>query len=267
MSVRITLGNLAPIEVHHHDPEDPQDAARVAARGGEVVARGADADGRPLLQHVISLDPTVSHTTEFLPPEGWSVLETVHSLAGLNEDSSSHAWAYHSKAAPGWVLVEDENDPARAALVQALLEERFGIRKPPAGEITALLTNAGYDYFAKQGGGAASNSAIAVNMALTANVTAPAAGDTTLTGEITTAGGGLVRAAAAYAHTAAASTYTLTKTFTANGTDALPVTIGKMGLFDASPSGGNMPFETLISPTVTLSASGDAITVTETVTL
>lgn len=131
-----------------------------------------------------------------------------------------------------------------------------------------LKTNAGYDFEAKQMADSsnASATAVAKYMALTANSSAAAAGDTTLTAEITTAGGGLLRAAATYAHTAAANTYTLTKTFTANGSDALPVTIAKIGVFDASSS-GNMPFETLLSSTATLSASGDQVTITQTVTM
>lgn len=47
-----------------------------------------------------------------------------------------------------------------------------------------MKTNAGHDFQAKQMAGAASATAVAKWMALTANVTAPAAGDTTLTGEI-----------------------------------------------------------------------------------
>lgn len=101
---------------------------------------------------------------------------------------------------------------------------------------------------------------------LTANSTNPAAGDTTLAGEITTAGGGLVRAQATYAHTTGAASYTLTKTFTANGSDSLAVTIAKIGVFNASSS-GTMVFETKFATTATLSASGDQLTVTETVTL
>lgn len=129
-----------------------------------------------------------------------------------------------------------------------------------------LRTNAGADFQAKQMAGAASATAVAKWVAVTANTTAPAAGDTTLTGEITTAGGGLVRQAGTYAHTTGTASYTLTTTFTANGSDALPVTLGKRGIFDAA-SGGNLVFETLISPTATLSASGDAVTLTDTVTL
>lgn len=105
----------------------------------------------------------------------------------------------------------------------------------------------------------------AMYTALTANSGAPAAGDTTLTGEITTGGGGLVRKMSAYAHTGGAASYTLTTTFTANGSDSLPVTIAKIGVFTGFVS-GQMVFETLLSATATLSASGDALTTTHTVT-
>jgi hypothetical protein len=103
-------------------------------------------------------------------------------------------------------------------------------------------------------------------MALTANATAVAATDSSLTAEITTAGGGLIRAQAAYAHTTNAATGTLTKTFTANGTDSLPVTVAKIGLFDAA-SAGNMGHATLLNATATLNISGDNVTVTETITI
>lgn len=129
-----------------------------------------------------------------------------------------------------------------------------------------LKTNAGNDFQAAQMAGSASATAVAKWVAITANTTAPAAGDTSLTGEITTAGGGLVRKAGTYAHTTGAASYTLTTVFTANGSDSLPVTIGKRGVFDAS-SAGNMVFETLVSPTATLSASGDSLTLTDTVSL
>lgn len=133
-----------------------------------------------------------------------------------------------------------------------------------------LRTNAGADHQARVMADTASTGtgsyAAANYIAVTANTTAPAAGDTTLTGEIATAGGGLLRAQAVYAHTNGTSTYTLTKTFTANGSDSLPVTLGKIGVFNAS-SAGSMVFTTLISPTATLSASGDAVTITETVTM
>ena len=128
-----------------------------------------------------------------------------------------------------------------------------------------VLTNAGKDLIYTNMASLA-QAAAANYIALTANNTAPGAGDTTLTGEITTGGGGLVRAQATPAHSNGTSTYTLTKTFTANGSDALPVVLAKIGIFNAS-SVGTMMFETLLSQTATLSASGDAVTITDQVTL
>jgi len=130
-----------------------------------------------------------------------------------------------------------------------------------------MITNAGKDHVAKQVAGVASATTIAKYVALTANTSAAAAGDTTLTGEITTAGGGLLRATGTYAHTNGTSTYTITNTFTTNGSDSLPVTIAKVGIFDTATSGGALVFETLLGTTATLSASGDTLTITQTVTL
>lgn len=103
-------------------------------------------------------------------------------------------------------------------------------------------------------------------MALTANATAPAGADTTLTAEIATAGGGLIRKLATYAHTSGVASYTITGTYTVNGSDSIPVTVAKMGTFN-SITGGTMAFETLLTPsTATLSAVSDQLTVTQTVT-
>lgn len=108
----------------------------------------------------------------------------------------------------------------------------------------------------------------AAYMGLTATATAAVDGDTTLTGEITTASGGLIRQLATYAHTGAATTTTLTKTFTANGSDALAVTIAQIGIFQGVVvAASRMVFRTVLSATATLSASGDQLQVTETVTL
>lgn len=130
-----------------------------------------------------------------------------------------------------------------------------------------MLTNAGRDMVASAiGDRSGSRAAVADYIAVTANATAPSASDTTLTAEITTAGGGLLRAQATYAHTNGTATYTLTKTFTGNGSDSYPVTLAKIGVFNAS-SAGSLVWETLLSATATLSASGDALAVTETVTV
>jgi len=94
---------------------------------------------------------------------------------------------------------------------------------------------------------------------LTANTSTPNATDTTLAGEVSS--GSLARAQAAYAHTTAAPSYTLTKTFTSDQT----ITVAKVGVFNA-PSGGTMVFESLLSATATLQ-SGDQVAVTEVVSL
>jgi hypothetical protein len=108
-------------------------------------------------------------------------------------------------------------------------------------------------------------------LANNATATAPAATDTTLTGEITTASGGLIRKLATYAHTAAsggAGTTTLTKTWTANGSDSLPVTVSQIGVFvGVVVAASLMLFKTALNANATLSASGDQVQVTETVTL
>lgn len=105
-------------------------------------------------------------------------------------------------------------------------------------------------------------------MALTANVTAPNVTDTVLTGEIATAGGGLIRKLAAYAHTPGTATYTEGATFTGNGSDVYSVIIHKMGAFPTlTSSTGILVYETTLSADATLNASGDQVTVTQTVTI
>ena len=127
-----------------------------------------------------------------------------------------------------------------------------------------MRTNAGNDMVSAQIAGAGGTN-VAKYMAVTANSATPASGDTTLPGEIATAGGGLVRAIAAYAHTTGASTFTLTRTITANASDALPVTLAKIGVLDQA-SGGTLVYETPLSANATLSAPGDNVTITHTVT-
>lgn len=126
-----------------------------------------------------------------------------------------------------------------------------------------LRTNAGRDWQAGVMGDTASTGsgsyAPANWIGLTADGTAPAAGDTTLTGEITS--GTLDRAQAVYAHTGGTATYTLTKTFTSDQT----VTIRKLGVFTAT-SGGTMVFTSLLDADAAL-VSGDSLQVTVTVTL
>lgn len=90
--------------------------------------------------------------------------------------------------------------------------------------------------------------------------------DTALASEQTT--NGLGRAPATFAHTfsstVAQNTYTLTNTFTYTGSGAL--TLNSIGIFDALTNGVPL-FTTALSAAATVTASGDAVTVTDTVTM
>jgi hypothetical protein len=134
-----------------------------------------------------------------------------------------------------------------------------------------MRTNAGTDHQSRVMFDTASNAtaayAAANYIALTENSDAPAAGDTTLTGELNAAGGGLNRAQATYAHTNGTNTTTLTKTFTKNADDGGSSdtrTPAKAGLFNAA-STGTMTFETLI-PSPPALVSGDSVAITWTFT-
>ena len=98
---------------------------------------------------------------------------------------------------------------------------------------------------------------------LTENASAAAAGNTVLTGEITT--GGCARALATYAHTNDAATLTLTKSFSV--TASFPA-IHRAGLFTASntTAGGIMVFESVLNADAAV-LNGDTLQVTWTITL
>lgn len=128
-----------------------------------------------------------------------------------------------------------------------------------------LRTDAGKDFQSRVMGDTASTGTgsyqSATYIALTENATAPAAGDTTLASELT--GEGLARAQAVYAHTAGASTYTETKTFTK--TSGATRTIAKAGLFNDAAA-GTLVFETLL-PSVAVLETNDTLTITWTITI
>lgn len=183
---------------------------------------------------------------------GTSTGTTATTLTDSGKSWTTNAWTSHLVATGSVYGVVVSNTAT------ALTVDRWYTPASPGG--AAASTPATGAYVILPGG------APVWYMALTANSTAPAATDTTLTGEITTSGGGLVRKLATYAHTAGTNTYTLTGTFTANGSDSLPVTVAKIGTFNSITS-GQMLHETLLSATATLSASGDALTITQTVSM
>lgn len=120
-------------------------------------------------------------------------------------------------------------------------------------------------------------------VALSNSNTAPGATDTSLGGEIVngtpsgennvigSAPTGLLRQIAPYAHTAGTNTFTLTPVYTVNSNESgiLPITIYKIGVFTSIVStntASTLMFETALSTSATLSAVGDTLTLTETVT-
>jgi hypothetical protein len=99
-------------------------------------------------------------------------------------------------------------------------------------------------------------------LALTSDATSPTTADTTLASEATT--NGFARAVGTFSHTAAASTYALTKTFTATGS----LTVNTEAVFGAcnTTAGGVMPFKSA-EPTPPALLSGDTLAQTCTITI
>lgn len=235
----ISLGNIAP---HQADP-----------RNLEAV----QVNGPPDPERMMRLDPLVHNVTTVHVPAGTPTATLLLNLTQL--------WPHHSSNPPSWIVIEGDVPSDKLEVLERQVRYALGMPPRPPGP-TMLLTSGGIDFLCTQCSGAASATAVAKYIGLTANSTAPASGDTVLTGEIATAGGGLVRAAGTYAHTNGALTFTLTNTWIANGNDVLPVTIAKVGLFTAA-SVGTLVFETLMSATATLSAAGDNVPLTWTFTV
>ena len=108
-------------------------------------------------------------------------------------------------------------------------------------------------------------------MGISTTNTASVATDTTMAGEITTAGGGCLRTLATFAHTVGTTTFTLANTFTTNASDtaSLPYPVARDGLFTSMVVGGTttMMTETLLNAIATLALTGDAVTITHTLTV
>ena len=122
-----------------------------------------------------------------------------------------------------------------------------------------LITTAGKDFISAQIGSTSPGANGANYIALTTTAVTPAAGDTTLSGELTT--GGLGRAQGTYAHTAGQNTFTVSKTFTATAT---ATNVQAAGLFTASSAGTMMAENTFTAVSL---ANNDQLTITWTITL
>jgi hypothetical protein len=185
-----------------------------------------------------------------------------------NDDLASLLAAAYSAEVRPFLPQGERDEHAERPVVKALLGTTLAtmlllpfVMLLAALTSAKLRTDAGRDWQSDVMGSAAG--VPAKYMALSATA-AESAAHTSLAGEITTASGGLIRKAATYAHTTGTSTYTQTATFTANGSDSLPVTVKQCALLTASSS-GVLAFEKIISDTL-FAVSGDAATVTYTVT-
>lgn len=110
----------------------------------------------------------------------------------------------------------------------------------------------------------ASGTTPAAWVAVTANSAEPKATNETLAGEIKTSEGGLIRALAEFTYLGGKE-YEVKVTFTANSHDTVPVTLAKIGIFNAQ-SGGIMLFESLLTATAEIKSVGDSVTITDIVT-
>lgn len=179
---------------------------------------------------------------------------------------TTNAWAgYRVYAFNGtslvWANIKSNNNTASASV---LTVDRWYTAATPGGS-AGTTPASGYYYLIADGG-----STSAWFMGLSSTSITPAHGDTSMSGEITTAGGGLIRKIATYILTSGTSPmgYTLAATFTANGSDSLPATvyaINESTSILASDTTNDQFFESLLNASATLTTSGDQVTPTDTV--
>lgn len=182
---------------------------------------------------------------------------------------TTNQWAgyrvYAMQTATGPLVWGNITLNTNAAGASVLTVDRWYNAATPGGA-AATAPSAGF-YFMIPDGGMVSSWFVGMT---TTNIT-PAAADTALTGEYTTAGGGYIRKIAPYAQTSgvASRSITLTPVFTGNGSDTYPQTFYAIGVFTgmvAPAFSGSMKFETTLNASATVAASGDQITITETIT-
>jgi hypothetical protein len=182
-----------------------------------------------------------------------------------NQTLTTNAWAgYRVYAYNGTNLIwGNVISNTNAAGASVLTIDRWYVAATPGG--AAATTPASGYYFILADGGSISNWFVGLTVT---NIT-PAATNTSLSGEYTTASGGYLRKIAPYALTSGTSpmTYTLTPVYTGNGSDTYPSTFYAIGVFNSMVTGDTtdtMPFQTSLNASATVAASGDQVTITET---
>lgn len=270
----------------NHAAKDPGTAGYRDAAGQPVLLDLGEGGELPEGYTYTDGDPVEGkQRTEVVGPDDATVLSLFHDIT-----SPGGIWAHHAVGGskPAWVASDnpelaqllgsayeceireplpygEQEEHAQRPLMQSLIGTTLAVALLlPVVLLIARLdlrTSAGIDWQSDLMGSAAG--VPAKYMALSAT-SGESAAHTSLAGEIATGGGGLIRKAATYAHTTSTTTYTQTATFTANGSDSLPVTVKQCALLTASSS-GVLAFEKIITDTL-FAASGDAATVTYTVT-
>lgn len=150
------------------------------------------------------------------------------------------------------------NPQKKRNFVDVVVKDQYGNIKHQQRTYN-LRTNVGIDFVAD----VLSKSpqpAPANYIAVSTDVAAPAAGDTTLASEL--ASNGLSRALGTYTHTSFSTSFTVDKTFTVTGG---PQTVTKAALFNAAVA-GTMVFEALFSTSATVTTS-DTLSVSWTITI
>lgn len=241
----------------HNGVYVPGDAPGVDQTGAidlqaNITQNGRDIQARNAFGFQVGVTGTGSAATG-------TTLTTTTTTSSTSQFNGQRVFVFNGTAMV-WGNIQSCTSGANAVLTV----DRWYAPGTPGG-VAGTTPASGFQYVIADGG------APAWFMALSANTTALATPSTnsTLPGEITTAGGGMVRQICPWAHTASAATTTLTPVYTANGSDALPVAIGSIGTFSSMVPGAtvsNMYFNTLLSVTATLSAIGDQLTVTQTIT-
>jgi hypothetical protein len=258
--------------------EDPSFAAHIAAYAGCPVGRPADVEDT----HYTNAGPAGVNRSEgptaLVVNNGLDILSRTLGglIVGFNKATATAATAT-SLTATATPFV------ASAYIGCTVVDLTTGVYGVISANSTSVLTVDRWYNPATPGGaagttpGATDTYAIlsggppAWFMGISTTNTASVATDTTMAGEITTAGGGCLRALATYAHTGGTTTFTLANTFTTNSSDtaSLPYAVARDGLFTSIVTGGvtTMLAETLLNAIATLSLTGDSVTITHSLTI
>lgn len=171
---------------------------------------------------------------------------------------------FNSSGAGVWGNVVSNTNAASASV--ATVDRWYNFATP--GGAAGTTPASGY-YWAILDGGMTSEWFCGLS---TSSGLSPAHGDTSLASEYSTSAGGIYRKISPYALVSGTSpmSFTLIPVFTANGSDTLPTTVYGCAFFTSmvlsfAQAGGPMRFEDTFT-SATFAASGDNLTLTETIT-